>query len=1517
MLVLSLLISAGCIRQPNSNLSYSSCCEQRADEYTCHVQLDGSGKPQMDSGGHIILIGCGNECKSMTAEGVLLDASGNLLKHSGDGTPYVPTDCQEAGQNTNCNFRRADCSNGDGAGRCYQLNSDGTRTQDKNSDPPQDIVVAPVCAPAVANPCVQNDCKALVCGKPGAGGLGSFDKKTLDSAASADGNSELAAQARANTQTGLVDKICEYRKLDAATSRVLATGKWTMDSLRLGVGGSFSDYDRARFYLPPSDFYCDPTNPQAVVDRFTNYLSGTSALGEFLGAPVNQKAECTGPTNDGNQKYYSCNNDGRDYYDPGGLAACQRACKDKLVPGTPDYKAPLTLCKFDDGTRATPPVNPFYYCATSPANHYSISSSDGGTSAYLTCNQACAFSVRRTCEQNPKLLTRSLAVNPPDQPEFDQSFVNIDAYYDTLKSAYPSSDSADAKRDARNYYRPALPRPDSGDPDYAAKMQDYQANLAKPGPAGAKVFECAKDSDCLSGTCDTSGYSRNSCYLQDGTSVDCGCKTVDRCDLAFMCEQYPKTKDGRGMARANCEASRDLCQQANGGKDGPATVCSYRPADPNVLNARIYLNYPDPALIMDYAAHAAFGAGSWGFLDFEEFNRFFGANGGNASGVEMVNQMINDPARSTAGWRDDLDLQIALNKWLAAYRHYEQDSINNFVRQNWPRSWQNAPDWQTVFGPGGKRFIITSRLVTWQNNDCDLSLSGYDAVGNPCPPDKIKFPLISACKMTVGALPPEDSAAATPVLRASSDSDASIRYLSLDFPPSDKTVTGAHTGWDGLLQRYDRTWEIKGFGKCQVNATGQLFTKTYGVCQPCGSVLTLAYQKVDGWAYAASTQILLFSSGGQVADIKAGDTLGSGAQAIRVAKILSFAPGAPNRLLFANADGMYYVAQDTDAGDYGVFTTSNRAAYCPTGCLGGYSIFGERRCTRCPNDYPNGSFSHYSQGGPASDPEYGFLVNKIDEYQSTGVRPVLDLKEYPLATPQVRHLEGFTRDGCENAGGALGDSYCVLQDSDGTCSDNRWYCDFPAVNDWLLAFLYKNHSAAVLIADTLPSDCSANGISDGPACLKARERLKTVATGCPDCQRALEFPGPMTGSRISLNPSTIEPVPASDVLGQWSDGYPDALNHAIGNWSGNPDGAYSIQRMTAPGSWSNAVPDAVQKVNVLVVDVNLSTVDPASSDFDAQINRTVNLSRHVLQQAGWPTIWKLSFDPQSTSGAGAYNQDALYKKLFSRERELTESGVSGILLPGLDYGTAGVDARLLPTNDANNYKTAGTPLCAAEEGSKNYLTPQVTGAVHRVDAQPSCTCVLCSDAEKKLGLCGGNTGSDLCLDDKSCTLSQDQTGRGYTQADVKCPTMCIRNDFCQANVCNAAPEAAKTTTCTALTSTTSAPRVCDGTNVWPNCEIQKVTLSQLGDPILKPDAPSLIAGLPDNGLCCLKNGTGYYTYRGVVKIDVKAEPTMFPAFGSNLTECGRLPQVSGDANSCSATSLLPVYKRAYSCTSPQ
>ncbi|MFN3909652.1 MAG: hypothetical protein ACK4J0_00255 [Candidatus Anstonellaceae archaeon] len=944
LLSFALFFLVGCTLNPNKNIVSGGCCYQSDTFYTCEK----SSNPVANTQDLYSLTNCGvyksKECSFFNStSGEILDANKDVIKDD-DGNPIQPNMCSK-----NCNFDKANCTNQDEKNTCYSLTNPKT--------------TYPICVNNSIVLCIQNQCKVWMCGekKPTVKREYSFstsDQETLKN----NYKSQSGKKTIFDVQRGLVGKICEFRFMNASSYRLLSEQKWLVNSIRLGILGSFSDYEIAKYYFPPSDAFCSSAfNKNAVVESFIRYLIYSPSTSSF--SPITKDSFC-----------------------------------------------------FDDGTN--------YICKNDP----SIAFPKSAEFSHLLCTSFCSrlFS----CPLR-NLNFATVDVSPPSTSQTNpiiHYFLNISSYYSNLLKLYP---------DTQNYYR-----------------KEGEKGI---GPEGAKAFECISDSDCFSNTCRKDVYFRGRCFDNSNNAVDCNCTLVSSCSEAFKCDKFPQDS----IDEAECKAGKFLCEQ-NSINDELIVMCKYSPTTYDLYAYadldKLYLYKLGQSNAVSVIGPNSWD-GTWGVYDFSEFNKYKHMEDGNKQQLEFSNivrkvvefgclntdkKIIEQPKcnpgysfspikktcldsngktsspfctspsqgpQEWVVWKDNAE-----HLWYKINEKTSQDKKNDVIRWQWGYTFFVVPTnfvvSSTLSSASNKQlYIITSRSVSFNDlkrkfsfiDKCDLTHTNkIDEFGGDYDILEISIKDIPLQKhyLIEQYITPLTS---HPYLLAGGNK--------LDFGEQEKKAQ----------YLFDKTWIIKSFGKCQKDNDDLLKTKSYGLCNSCGTFLTLAYQNVSKTQTSYCPKDCGLSG-----------------------SLLCFCPSSL----------------------YNFFNTKTIA-----GGMAGIS--------------GNVFLPNITNASPSTIPEFSYLINKIHAYLENNVIPVLDLKEYAKDGISVGGKEQVSFDysnqflmapHCEQK---KYDCTCTrYSDSDGSCIEGNCSCDIALPPDALFLFLNKDHSPVLSILDTLSSSTAQSKINN-------------------------------------------------------------------------------------------------------------------------------------------------------------------------------------------------------------------------------------------------------------------------------------------------------------------------------------------------------------------------------------------------------------------------------------------------------
>jgi hypothetical protein len=313
---------------------------------------------------------------------------------------------------------------------------------------------------------------------------------------------------------------CDFATMNRKLYNQVKSSKGTLwvNSFRFGVGQSFSDYEQARYFFPPSDSLCTE-NPIGTIDRFTNYL---------------ESGQWCAPTS----TYYVCS---------------------KNQFGATDRDTCLLYCKNDqtDCQLAQPTGGPaqgmplWFEC---PSNHFAYEKEDA-------CKRECPLVDEGSCtdntadypflEQGARYKTKYTADfmvdawNPnhgDSKKEMDESLQDV--CRTRIVSGAEENPASVPCWDAGSHWFCNDFSPWAGCENYVGATLDafavkksgnvvldnerYSQELVADAPAGSSPdnpypFECVHSTDCISGYCDPTYHSRTLLKKVDGSTIAAGC----------------------------------------------------------------------------------------------------------------------------------------------------------------------------------------------------------------------------------------------------------------------------------------------------------------------------------------------------------------------------------------------------------------------------------------------------------------------------------------------------------------------------------------------------------------------------------------------------------------------------------------------------------------------------------------------------------------------------------------------------------------------------------------------------------------------------------------------------------------------------------------------------------------------------------------------------------------------------------------------------------------------------------
>ncbi len=143
--------------------------------------------------------------------------------------------------------------------------------------------LVPICTEDQLVPCIEPNCTAMVCGDF------KFKPKIAPGFSSPEESSgDVPPDEEESGAMNFYKAQCRFLKMDATLRQVMKNSKSSINVFRVGVGGSFDEFDQYRYYFPMSDQFCT-SNPKRKpgenrVDRYINYLGWDSGAGKVIDA---------------------------------------------------------------------------------------------------------------------------------------------------------------------------------------------------------------------------------------------------------------------------------------------------------------------------------------------------------------------------------------------------------------------------------------------------------------------------------------------------------------------------------------------------------------------------------------------------------------------------------------------------------------------------------------------------------------------------------------------------------------------------------------------------------------------------------------------------------------------------------------------------------------------------------------------------------------------------------------------------------------------------------------------------------------------------------------------------------------------------------------------------------------------------------------------------------------------------------------------------------------------------------
>lgn len=240
-------------------------------------------------------------------------------------------------------------------------------------------------------------------------------------------------------------------------------------------------------------------------------------------------------------------------------------------------------------------------------------------------------------------------------------------------------------------------------------------------------------------------------------------------------------------------------------------------------------------------------------------------------------------------------------------------------------------------------------------------------------------------------------------------------------------------------------------------------------------------------------------------------------------------------------------------------------------------------------------------------------------------------------------------------------------------------------------------------------------------------------------------------------------------------------------------------------------------------------------------------------------------------GADSNRLNAMIDEVFSRQRDLTDAGIIGVVYQNWN-GLGGINNQYLGELGYGR----GKEFCSLQNASRKVMGFQDTTYYRKVGAVESCECVECSDEEVRAGMCGYEN-----------SITATPAGGGANPVSVMCTvggaepqsfdryrtsTHCIVESECVQ--CSSAPGSV----------------VCSKTSEGSKRNLGRVQINSLTD-----GTKDIVAALPQGYGCCLSEDVGgtqlLYTYVAYTATTQKNEQDLYHKNANPAFDCGKSPDL--------------------------
>ncbi len=138
--------------------------------------------------------------------------------------------------------------------------------------PPKVTYQIPICTGNTPIKCGSGNCLAMVCGD--------FKfKPVIPPSFSGDSKQDTKVNVPPTQDTAVATNLykaqCRFLAEDDKLAKTMKVSKSSINVFRIGVGGSFDEFEQYKYLLPLSDKYCG-VNPAGAIDRYMNYIDPTT-----------------------------------------------------------------------------------------------------------------------------------------------------------------------------------------------------------------------------------------------------------------------------------------------------------------------------------------------------------------------------------------------------------------------------------------------------------------------------------------------------------------------------------------------------------------------------------------------------------------------------------------------------------------------------------------------------------------------------------------------------------------------------------------------------------------------------------------------------------------------------------------------------------------------------------------------------------------------------------------------------------------------------------------------------------------------------------------------------------------------------------------------------------------------------------------------------------------------------------------------------------------------------------------